>query len=133
MIPWPIALLCMLYVAIATSSSATLFQIISGGLAHSPMWPLVWWAVSAMLVVGLALMKPWARMLAVIASTVMTVGALGMAVIVVLPAQPHGAQSLLATLMAGGHLVIIRYLTRPHVRAWFEAGVPSRKQEPGTT
>ena len=96
------------------------------------MWPLVWWAVSAMLVVGLALMKPWARMLAIIASTVMTVGALGMAIIAVLPAQPEGWRSLMATCMAGGHLIIIRYLTRPQVKGWFVKSSAIVNQESDT-
>ena len=124
MVPWPIVLLCAAYTMLATSSAATVwraFQQSGGGydLHQSLWWPVFWGALSSMLVIGLAWLKPWARRLAVWTSVLMMLGAMGVAGIALAKASPQPMRSLMATGMAGVQLVAIRYLTRPHVKAWF--------------
>ena len=72
-----------------------------------------------MLVIGLAWLKPWARRLAIWTSVLMMLGAMGVAGIALAKASPQPMRSLMATGLAGVQLVVIRYLTRPHVKAWF--------------
>ncbi|MBI3319064.1 MAG: hypothetical protein HYZ89_00530 [Candidatus Omnitrophica bacterium] len=64
-------------------------------------------------------MKPWARRLTVAVSWAMMVSALGVAVLAVTAGRPHPKHSMLATGIAAIQLVIIRYVTRPRVKAWF--------------
>lgn len=119
MIPWPIAMVVVFYAMLATASASTLWNIASGRLQGSAVWPSVWFGLSAILVMGLAFLKAWARQVAVWASLVMMFTALGVAYLVIATPNPQPARSLLATGMAGIHLVVIRYLTRPHVKGWF--------------
>ena len=119
MIPWPVALLCALFAVFASASAATMWQRASGQLHGSVVWSGVWCALSATLVVGLALLKPWARRLTIGASVLMMLCALGVAVTSVLQPKAEPVRSVLATAVASVQLLIIRYVTRPHVKAWF--------------
>lgn len=119
MVPWPIALLAGLYTVLATCSAAALWRIAHGQTHQSPVWPAVWCAVSAAIVVGFAFLKPWARTLAIWSSTFTLVGSLSAALMAVLQPTPSPMRSLTATGLAGVYLLVLRYLTRPHVKAWF--------------
>ncbi len=119
MIPWPIAFLSMGYALLATSSAAALWRAVQGEAHASLVWQGLGGVLSGILVVGLAMLKPWARKLAIGASVVMMLGALGVAVMAVLQTHPQPLQGLMATGIAGLHLVVMRYLTRPHVKRWF--------------
>ncbi len=119
MIPWPIAVLCAFYAILATSSAALGWNIVAHRVEGSLVWSGLWTVWSLVLVWGLAFLKPWARTLAVWASVVLMVSALGAALLVILRAHPEPRASLTATGMATVHLIVLRYLTRPHVRAWF--------------
>jgi len=122
--PWPIAVLTLWYAAIAAASGATLWQQLQRGIASSVWWPALWCGLSAALVLGLALLKPWARRLAVASSMLTAVGALSAAGLALLGAGPRPLASLVATGVGSAHLVLIRYLTRPHVKAWFTKSGP---------
>ena len=119
MVPWPIAVLTLVYGAIATSSVAAMWRAAQGQVQQPLVWSGIWGGVSAILVIGLTLMRPWARVLAVWASLAMMLSALGMAGLALVQATPNPTHSLFATLVASLQLVIIRYLTRPHVKVWF--------------
>ena len=119
MVPWPIALLSVGYTILATSAAAAMWRHLQG---QGGAWSLgagLWCAVSVILVAGLATLKPWARTLALWVSVGLTLGALGAGVLAIVQAPPQPMRSLAATIMACVQLVILRYLTRPHVRAWF--------------
>lgn len=119
MVPWPIALLCGLYTAVATFSAAAAWRgLHSSGLAVVSL-SAAWTTASVIVVAGLALMKPWSRKLAVWVSMALLLSALTTAVWAVLKTPPQPSRSLTATGLAGVYLVAIRYLTRPRVRAWF--------------
>ena len=119
MIPWPIALLAGLYAVLGTCSAAALWRIAQGQTAQPPLWPAVWTVVSGAIVVGFAFLKPWARTLAIWSATFTLVGSLSAALMAVLQPQPEPMRSLTATGMAGVYLLVLRYLTRPHVARWF--------------
>ena len=123
MVPWPIAMLCVAYAALATSSAAALWKAWhEQAVRHSLLWPGVWGVVSTLLVIGLAWLKPWARRLAVWTSVLLMLGSLGVAGMVIVQPRPQPVHSLFATGMAGVQLLLIRYLTRPHVKQWFVSG-----------
>jgi hypothetical protein len=129
MVPWSIALLTMFYAALASASAAALWQATQGtSLARSLGWSGFWCILSAVLAVGLALLKPWARRLAIWSSVFMMVGALGVAGMAIAQANPEPVRSLIATAWASVQVVVIRYLSRPHVKAWFIHGVQLRNQ-----
>ena len=119
MVPWPIAMLCALYTVLATSSAATLWRALQGHQHQALLWSLLWGGLCTTVVMGLAGLRPWARRLTLWASALMMVAALGVAGMVVIQARPDPMRSLLATGMAGLQLVLMRYLTRPHVKQWF--------------
>jgi len=141
MVPWPIALLCAAYTMLATSSVATMWRALhqssvgSAALHQSWWWPALWRGVSVILVMGLAWLKPWARRLAIWTSGLMMLGSLGVAGVAIVQTPPAPMRSLLATGMAGVQLLVIRYLTRPHVKHWFEPSVAqgSRLEAEGQT
>ena len=64
-------------------------------------------------------MKPWARKLAVWTSLFLMFGSLAAAWIEVAQTPPQPKGSLLATGLASLLFLMIRYLTRPRVKAWF--------------
>ena len=121
MIPWPLALLALFYGVIATLSAATLWQVATGAIARPLLWPAVWLALSAGVMLGLPLLKPWGRGLAIVASVLMTLTTLAIAAGLISTGRP--VASLAATVSAGAHVLAIRYLTRPQVKAWFASGV----------
>ena len=123
MVPWPIALLSIGYTMLATSSAAAVWRHLGQGGAWSLLWAGGWCAVSVVLVAGLATLKPWARRLAVWVSVGLMVGALGAGVLAIRQVPPQPMRGLFGRLMACTQLVILRYLTRPHVKAWFTGGV----------
>jgi len=122
MIPWPIALVVLLYGLIAASSAARMWQGIASRSVSSSAWSLAWCLMAGAVVVGLAWLRPWARRLAVWSSLVMMLGALGAALFTILQPTPHPRHSLVATGMASLYLVVSRYLSRPRVKAWFGVG-----------
>ena len=119
MVPWSIALLALWYAGLATASAATLWKLGQEQVHGAVLWPSVWCGVSAILVVGLAWLKPWARKLAIWSSGFILLGALANAGLAIAQATPQPMRSLWATGIASIQLVVMRYLTRPHVKAWF--------------
>lgn len=117
MVPWPVALLSLFYGILATLSAASVWRALIGDSQRSLVWPIVWFAVSASVMCGLPLLKSWARQLAVFSSACLALLMLSAAGLFAMGQQPLGG--LLATLGAGVHLVIIRYLRRPVVKAYF--------------
>ena len=119
MVPWPIALLTLFYGAVAAASAATVWGICCGR-SHQPLpWALAWLGFSASTMCGLPLFKSWARRLAVFGSILMVALILAIAALLAMHGHPIGA--LAATLASAIHVLIIRYLRRPVVRACFEA------------
>lgn len=117
MIPWPIALLTLFYGLIAAASGAMVWKILAGSSRQPLLWALAWLAVSGGVMCGLPLLKPWARRLAIFGSVVLTALTLSVAALFIMASRPLAA--LVITLGAGLHVVTIRYLRRPAVRAWF--------------
>ena len=114
------ALFAAFYAAIGTSAAAKLWNVMSGqpSAGHpSEVWLAFWTAVSITLTVGFMLMKPWARRAAVWSSVLMMGGALVSAWIAAVHAQAR--LGFISTGVATIQLVAVRYLTRPHVKAWF--------------
>jgi hypothetical protein len=128
MIPWPIALIIVIHAVVGTVSLAGLVQ----GMARpSPqlLVPALWLAVSCAAVLGLSGMRPWARRLAVWSSMVMMLMGLAAGLMAAILTPPSARHSLLGTGLASVHLFLVRYLTRPHVRRWFELDRMQRPQE----
>ena len=120
MVPWPLALLTLFYGVIAAISAATVWKVTTGVLDRPLLWPLVWLAGSVGVICGLPLLKPWARWLAVLGSWVFVFITLSIGGL--LARASHPVAALLATGGAAIHLVIIRYLSRPSVKAYFVPG-----------
>ena len=118
MIPWPLALLSLFYGVVATLSAATLWQIATGVVARSLLWPVGWLALSAGVMLGLPLLKPWGRGLALAASVLMALTTLAIAAGLI--SAGHPVASLAATVSAGAHVLAIRYLRRPAVKLLFQ-------------
>lgn len=118
MVPWPIALLSLFYTTLAVVSAATLWKILTGESPQSLAWAAVWFGLSAGLMCGLPLLKPWARRLAVYVSWLLVVTTLAIAGVLVAGGRPLGV--LWTTVASGMQVLVIRYLRRPTVRAWFE-------------
>ena len=117
MVPWPIALIAIWYGMMSAASGAMLWKIAIGLLERSIIWPGMWFALSLSTMCGLALMKPWARVLAVVGAAVFTIVCLAMAGLLVMAGRPFGG--FVATLAAGVQVVVMRYLRRPHVKTYF--------------
>lgn len=119
MIPWPVALLTLFYGIIATSSASTLWKILTGVTEQSLAWQMLWLGLSGGAMCGLALMKSWGRALAIWTSTLLMVAMLALAGLLALNAHQPLA-GLVVACGAALHMVVIRYLGRPSVRAWFK-------------
>ncbi len=117
MIPWPIALLALFYGVNATVSAATAWKIVFGAVDRPLLWPLAWLAVSAGAMFGLALLRPWGRVLAITGLVLIAVVALTYAGLFVMAGRPLAG--LAATGLAGVQVVVIRYVRRPMVKALF--------------
>ena len=118
MVPWPIALLTIFYGAIASLSAATVWRAVSGASDRPLIWPAMWLALSAGIMFGLPLLKVWARRLAIVASVLLMLSTLGVAGRIVMAGRP--LVGLAATVGAAVHVIVIRYLQRPAVKAYFE-------------
>ena len=118
MVPWPIALLALFYAAIATISASTVWKIATGQAHQSLVWPVGWLALSAGAMCGLPLLRPWARHVAIAGSALTALITLAVAGLLVMGGRPLGA--LAATLGAGVHVLIIRYLQRQATKSYFE-------------
>ena len=117
MVPWPIALLTLFYGVVATTSAATVWRVSAGAADRSLVWPLAWLALSGSLMCGLPLLRSWARRLAMAGSTLLVLVTLSMAGLFVMGARP--LLGLLATVGTAVHVIVIRYLQRPTVKAYF--------------
>ena len=117
MMPWPIALLTLFYGAVAAASAAKAWRIMSGGLNQPLAWPLAWLTLFAGAMCGLPLLRAWGWRLAVAASGLMTLVMLATAGVLAISGRPHGA--VLSTLGAGLQVLVIRYLQRPAIKAYF--------------
>ena len=118
MVPWPIALLTLFYGIIAAASAAMVWRILGGQVYQPLIWAISWLLLSGSIMCGLPLLKSWARMLAVFGSVLLTILALAVAGLLAMSRHPWGA--LLATLGAGVHVLVIRYLRRPIIRGYFD-------------
>ncbi len=117
MVPWSIAVLSVGYGVLATVSLATVWKILGGAVDRPLIWPVAWLALSTTVMCGLPLLKSWARRLAIAGSVALLVTTLAVAGALVASGRP--GLGLAATLGAGVHVLIIRYLQRPSVKAWF--------------
>ena len=120
MVPWPIGILTLFYGVLATISAANVWHVLCGTSQQSMVWPLAWFVGSMAITCGLPLLKPWARWLAIAGSVVMIMISLVMADLLARSGHPWPAMA--ATLGAGVHLVIIRYLRRPTIKTFFGSG-----------
>jgi hypothetical protein len=120
MIPWPIALLSLFYAAIATLAGATTYQILTGAAQRQLLWQVLWLICAAGAALGLALLKPWGRTLAIWTSLALMAVLLAVAGLLAAPAQEPGL-GLVVACTAGLQYLAVRYLRRPSVKAWFEA------------
>ena len=120
MVPLPIALLSLFYGFLAAISASAVWKIAHGTLSRPVIWPALWLGLSAALVCGLPLLKPWARSLAIIGSWALALMTLAYAGLLARAGRPGLA--LAGGFLAGSHFIIIRYLKRPTVKAYFGVG-----------
>ena len=120
MVPWPIALLTLLYGVIATASASTVWKVVAGVSHQSLLWPLGWLTLSGGAMCGLPFFQPWGRRLAIGTSTLLLLVTLAIAGLLVRAGHPLGG--LLVAFIAGTHALAIRYLQRPAVKAYFGSG-----------
>ncbi len=119
MIPWPLALLTMVYGLLAFLSAV---QVITCAAQHAlagGLWSLVWFLLTSASAVGLPSRYAWARRCAVLTALLFVISALVGATILVLRQPPQPRAALGETLLAGVALIVIRYLTRPPIKAQF--------------
>ena len=117
MVPWPIALLSVFYGIIAAASAANIWKAVGGISRQSVVWPVLWLVLSAGAMCGLALLRPWGRVLAVAGFTALCVVTLAVAGVLVASAHPLAA--IAAAVVAGLHIMAIRYLQRETVKTLF--------------
>ena len=117
MVPWPIALLTLFYAVVATLSASAVWKIAAGIVARPIVWPVLWLGLSSGVMFGLPLLKPWGRGLAIVASVAMALTTLAVAGLLVSTGRPVGG--LLAAFGAGLHILVVRYLRRPVIKALF--------------
>jgi len=127
MIPWSIALLTLFYGVIATLAAAHVWRMLMSGAAmwavvhrasvSRVVWALVWLGVASAAMIGLPLRRAWGRSLAIITSWLLIVTTLAMAGVLVASGKP--GLGLAVTFSIACHYLMIRYLKRPVVVAWF--------------
>lgn len=123
MVPWPIALLTLFYGVLATVSAATVWKIAMGASDRPLLWPAMWLVVSAGIMCGLPLLKSWGRRCAIGASGLLMLSTLAVAGRIIMGGHPLAG--LLATMGAAIHVIVIRYLQRPAIKAYFGCAHPS--------
>lgn len=118
MIPWPIAALTLFYGILATLAASGVWRMVaaSGG-GPAPWWMLGWFLATASATCGLPLLRPWARVLAVWISIWIGVVTMAYAALLVRAGQP--GLGLAASISTVVQWIIVRYLQRPAVKAWF--------------
>ena len=121
MIPWPIALLALLYGVVAALAAQSSWTIISGVSSRPLLVHLAWLGLSTGATAGLLFLKPWGRLLAIWTSILLMVVLLAVSGMLVLGAKEHGFGFLVAV-MAAVQMLTIRYLRLPKVKALFRAG-----------
>ncbi|OGX29264.1 MAG: hypothetical protein A3B78_01430 [Omnitrophica WOR_2 bacterium RIFCSPHIGHO2_02_FULL_67_20] len=117
MVPWPIALLTLFYGLLAAVTGAAAWKILTGAADRPLLWPAVWLGLSVAVMCGLPLLKPWARRLAIAGSAGLGLVTLGFALLIAGSGRP--GLGVMGALLAGTHLVVIRYLRRPEVKRLF--------------
>ena len=117
MVPWPIALLALFYSVVATMSAASMWKVLTGAVSRPIAWPLLWLVLSAGAMCGLPLLQAWGRRFAVWTSSLLTASTLAGSALLVASGRP--VEGLAVTFSAVFHLVVIRYLQRPAVKAYF--------------
>ena len=117
MVPTPIALLTLFYGCLAAMSASTVWRVMSGASQQSLLWAAGWLALSAGAMCGLPLLRPWARTLAIAGLAGFSLVLLAHAAALVMAGRP--LIGLGATLTASMPVLVIRYLRRPIVRAYF--------------
>ena len=120
MIPWPVALLALFYGIVAALSAAAFWRVLLDSLDRSLVWPAAWLLLSAAAMIGLPLLKPWARVVAVAGLVWMMVNSLVLAGGLIAAGHPVGG--LCVTLASGVLVIAVRYWRRPNVKAWFVTG-----------
>jgi len=119
MVPLPIAGLAVYFALIAAYSAASAWKIVQGRADGSLAWALACLAVSVVTMLGLSLMRPWARRTAVFGLMFMAMLALAAAASCIAGSRPGMALAMtLSTLIPA---ISIRYLQRPLVKTFFEA------------
>ena len=118
MVPWPIALLTIFYGMLAAVSGVGVWKIVTGAVHRPLLWPVVWLGLSVAVMCGLPLLKSWARWLAVAGSAGLGVVTLGGALLIAGAGRP--GLGFMGALLAGTHVIVIRYLQRPTVKAYFQ-------------
>ena len=120
MIPWPLAALSLLYGLLAFLSAVRLVECLARGMAAGVAWMAVWVVIASGACVGLPAQKEWGRRFAVVGAVLFTAAAIVGAVVLVVRVPPQPQQALLETVLAGVALVVIRYLSRPVIKAKFQ-------------
>ena len=112
-----------MYAVLAAASAAALAKMAGGGLqvsAGAAVITSAWAAASIAAVLGLAMMRRWGRRLAVWLSMGLLLSMLAAAALAIAQSPPSAKGSLIAMGLAAVQMVVIRYLTRPRVKQWFE-------------
>lgn len=126
MIPWPIAIVAAWHTAVATWFAADAWRALNVGSA-SAAWSGAWLAWCAAIVFGLVYLKPWARTMAWCMALGLMALSLFMALLAIAQPTPEPRTALASTGFAALQFLIARYVTRPHVKQWFQT-----QQVPGT-
>lgn len=121
MIPWPIAILALLYGVVASCAALTSWKIAMGLLSRPLLIQLAWLALSTGATIGLLFLKPWGRLLALGTSLLLMVALFAVSSMLVFAARERG-WGMLVALIAALQLLPIRYLRLPKVKALFRAG-----------
>ncbi len=120
MVPVPIAMLSLGYGILAAVAGTAVWKVLIGSVAGNMLWPASWLVLSLVSACGLALLKPWARTLAIVGFVLITLVILSLAGVLITSGRPVGA--LAAAIGTGVPLLAIRYLRRPVVRELFVQG-----------
>lgn len=120
MVPVPIAMLSLGYGILAAMAGTSIWKVLIGSVEGNVLWPAAWLVLSLVSACGLALLKPWARTLAIVGFVWITLVILSLAGVMIASGRPVAA--LAAVIGTGVPLLAIRYLRRPIVRELFVQG-----------